>query len=1300
MRSPTSAADIPILSDPYDAHSRKTRLSFAVPEHIARQTVIVTNPEDIYELAHSCREQNLHALIRRYVNQILHGCQNPLCTTPTCLSYQKRTAKGPLRKYTPLSARAIACFLVSERDPEAGLCRNTPVIPFEIDIDRVAKKSQGITTSHPRDPRRRQASVEIANPIQRVRATIPETKDLAAAHDSQQGRPGNAQVNDGHVQHNESEQNLETLYRGVDRAVTRDPKSFTQNLFDTIALRMLEWVPLRPRSESSKQTTSPVRATKYPQRPQKDIGLLHSHGSHEGAPDVNGVLAISTADTKISDIEPSKRSLDKSTIDREQIPHNAHPRFDGAKRHKVPNGGLIKPTTTRQSVPNTSVRMRTVRETRDVVPEDLSNRHTQAIDADRTPKSRTLGTPTTETGNRLKTIQQNDRIGLSKLKHGRQSSQSLTQSIQEQQVPSLTLLTEPILDDLKSMASTREEQKLKENSSAEESSLDKEEELTSFIKQSVYFVLKDPNRLICSMFPMPIPPNDIDSGSVFRSIALLYALRPADEIHQHLWQSLRKLLIPPDGRMRLLREEYHNNRDSALSGGGPPKPREVDCQILSDEHAAKLCCFIAYALTRFSLRSTIIDTWHASDMTVWRIFGKALGQGTIFPNDGADEAPGDLLESFIHLTDKFDDELAFRLVDQVVAVITNRLAFYEMSKSQKSRGKLFLSKKTRPANILQMLLHDIASFRKVQHQFVTFEGNLVSSGFLERVKALFLREWDGKAVAERSTSTGGAIQILAAMFEDKSNLGLLSSDFVTPILSDRLDPIEMPVEWLAFRANNKTLHLLSYSFLFPPDKVVTYFRAINYAAMSKAFENAMAVSRHVQGMAFRGFIPIHNNLEILSALRPAMATYLVVQVRRDNVLSDAIDQLWRRERRELLRPLKVRMGMEEGEEGVDHGGVQQEFFRVVFAEALNPDLGMFTIDSRTRMTWFQPGSPEQLYKFEVLGLLMSLAIYNSVTLPVTFPLALYRKLLGLKVKKLDHIGDGWPELTKGLHDLLEWSDGDVGDIFLRTYEFTYEFAGQQTSVDMEAVDKYSEWPPKRRNKGKGKAKSASFVFSPADQMIDTNWAHNPQFHLSEDDEPFTLSSILHRPSRLPEASDWSTVEAPEASLVTNENRAQYVKDYIFWLTDKSIRPQYEAFARGFYTCLDRTALSIFTPDALKSVVEGIQEIDIQGLKEATRYEDGFERDQPFIQDLWNVIQGFTVDQQRQLLEFVTASDRVPVNGIKSIMFVIQRNGDSDLRLPTSMTCFGRLLLPQYSSKEILKEKLVKAIENSKGFGAA
>ena len=106
------------------------------------------------------------------------------------------------------------------------------------------------------------------------------------------------------------------------------------------------------------------------------------------------------------------------------------------------------------------------------------------------------------------------------------------------------------------------------------------------------------------------------------------------------------------------------------------------------------------------------------------------------------------------------------------------------------------------------------------------------------------------------------------------------------------------------------------------------------------------------------------------------------------------------------------------------------------------------MDDRTRISWFRPCSLEPLYKFELLGLLASLAVYNGLTLPITFPTVLYRKLLGLQVTKLSDIEDGWPDLCKGLNNLLSWSDGSVEDVFVRSYVFGFETIGANISVDI------------------------------------------------------------------------------------------------------------------------------------------------------------------------------------------------------------------------------------------------------------
>jgi hypothetical protein len=163
----------------------------------------------------------------------------------------------------------------------------------------------------------------------------------------------------------------------------------------------------------------------------------------------------------------------------------------------------------------------------------------------------------------------------------------------------------------------------------------------------------------------------------------------------------------------------------------------------------------------------------------------------------------------------------------------------------------------------------------------------------------------------------------------------------TEYFSERLDSMEMPVEWLSFTPNKKTMHLLDHPYLFSPATLVTYFRAINFSRMSRSFEasNTMMGRIHLTMQPGTLMTDSGRREDLLDRLRTAISRFLVLQIRRDNVLVDAFNHLWRREQRELLRPLKIRLGEDSGEEGSDSGGVQQEFFRLAIAEALNPDYG-------------------------------------------------------------------------------------------------------------------------------------------------------------------------------------------------------------------------------------------------------------------------------------------------------------------------------------------------------------------------
>lgn len=114
------------------------------------------------------------------------------------------------------------------------------------------------------------------------------------------------------------------------------------------------------------------------------------------------------------------------------------------------------------------------------------------------------------------------------------------------------------------------------------------------------------------------------------------------------------------------------------------------------------------------------------------------------------------------------------------------------------------------------------------------------------------------------------------------------------------------------------------------------FRTANYKMMQKAYSDAetTVVSRT---RIMNGYFRPADRSYLDRRLKVAQEHYLVLEVSRQCVLSDALDQLWQRERRELFRPLRVRMGLNEGEIGADHGGVQVEFFNLVCQEAFHGD---------------------------------------------------------------------------------------------------------------------------------------------------------------------------------------------------------------------------------------------------------------------------------------------------------------------------------------------------------------------------
>jgi len=167
-----------------------------------------------------------------------------------------------------------------------------------------------------------------------------------------------------------------------------------------------------------------------------------------------------------------------------------------------------------------------------------------------------------------------------------------------------------------------------------------------------------------------------------------------------------------------------------------------------------------------------------------------------------------------------------------------------------------------------------------------------------------------------------------------------------------------------------------------------------------------------------------------------------LEVERDNLLEQTLDKIRQAEPKQVRKRLRVSF---KGEEGVDAGGVTKEFFQLLSEDLFEPTSGLWTTKYGDEINWFSSDNTWDIKSYELVGILFGLALYNSVLLDVRFPLAVYRKILGLPLG-LEDIMDA--ELRRGLQQLLEYEGEDVEDIFCLVFEVSWMELGEEKRIEL------------------------------------------------------------------------------------------------------------------------------------------------------------------------------------------------------------------------------------------------------------
>ncbi|CAM9270497.1 unnamed protein product [Phaeothamnion confervicola] len=187
---------------------------------------------------------------------------------------------------------------------------------------------------------------------------------------------------------------------------------------------------------------------------------------------------------------------------------------------------------------------------------------------------------------------------------------------------------------------------------------------------------------------------------------------------------------------------------------------------------------------------------------------------------------------------------------------------------------------------------------------------------------------------------------------------------------------------------------------------------------------------------------------------------------------------------------------------------------------------------------------------------------------------------------------------------------------------------------------------------------------------------------------------------------WEVIELKPGGAdcpVTDENKWEYILTCTKYRMLDAVSPQLAAFLSAFYDVVPAPLLVVFDHQELELLMCGLDRIDVEDWWAHTVYLGDLRPTHPVVRWFWELVEGFSREQRARLLQFVTGTSRVPVGGFSELQgqdgetrfFALSSfplmAADADHTYPTAHTCYNRLDLPDYSTKEALAAVLAEVV---------
>jgi len=159
--------------------------------------------------------------------------------------------------------------------------------------------------------------------------------------------------------------------------------------------------------------------------------------------------------------------------------------------------------------------------------------------------------------------------------------------------------------------------------------------------------------------------------------------------------------------------------------------------------------------------------------------------------------------------------------------------------------------------------------------------------------------------------------------------------------------------------------------------------------------------------------------------------------------------------------------------------------------------------------------------------------------------------------------------------------------------------------------------------------------------------------------------------------------------VSFDDRLKYI-DLCVSARLKEIAPAIDRIKAGAFAVVPRRALALHTWKEVEALVAGSPAFDIADWKAHTHY-SGYACDDPVVANFWKCMESFTDEEKSNFVRFCWGRSRIPRPGQAwtSSFHITKRGGVT--ALPSAHTCFNSVELPPYETEDIMRGKLLVAI---------